>query len=427
MIRSSTLLIALGAVLAAASSAPAAPLRLERVVLVQRHGVRPPTSSNADLAKYAAQPWPDWPVAPGELTPHGGQTVKLMGDTLREAYRRQGLLPPNGCPGERQASVWADGADQRTRRTGEILAEALAPGCGIKAGWAPPLPRDPMFGGSTETACRLEPAPARAAVVAAIGPSLATPASRRAMSRLQSILAPDACKGGKGTCFSGDDTLADSPRVPAFRVRSPSAPASPRICCWNTPRACRSPTSAGAARPAWRRSSSIMPVHERLFGMLRRDTYLAGRQGALMARTVLAALDGSAGAPAQGPQYGPAARVVALAGHDTNIAFMGAVFGLDWTLPGQPDVTSPAQTLALELWADPATGERYVRPVMYYETLDQLRTLKPASARRLALRFDDCADGRDGACSLTEASRRVLALIPPGCGEVAVARETLRQ
>ena len=427
MTRVSTLLIALCAILSAPSPAPAAPLRLERVVLVQRHGVRSPTSSNADLAKYAARPWPDWPVGPGELTPHGGETVKLMGQTLRRAYRARGLLPATGCPAGGEVSVWADGADQRTRRSGEILAEALAPGCGIKAGWAPPLPRDPMFSGSSETACKLEPAAARAAVIAAIGPSLDTPASRRALSRLQSILAPDACKGGKGTCFSAADTLADTPSGP--RIRGPLAiGASLSEDLLLEYAEGMAPSDVGWGRAASVETiAAIMPVHARLFDMLRKDTYLAGRQGALMARTVLAALDGSAGAPPPGPQYGPTARIVALAGHDTNVAFMGAVFGLDWRLPGEPDVTSPAQTLAFELWADPATGKRYVRPVMYYETLDQLRTLRPASARRLPLRFNTCADGRDGACSLTEVSRRVLALIPPGCGEVAPAQARLRR
>ena len=49
--------------------------------------------------------------------------------------------------------------------------------------------------------------------------------------------------------------------------------------------------------------------------------------------------------------------------------------------------------LAFELWRD---GDRaYVRPVIYYETLDQLRTLRPNRARTLPLTFKDCASGPD--------------------------------
>ena len=135
--------------LGAPDPAPARPAgpRLERVVLVMRHGVRPPTQSNAELAKYADQPWPAWPVAPGELTPHGAETVRLMGESVRGAYRAAELLPADGCGPAGTVSVWADGADERTQKTGEVMAAALAPGCGVKAGWTEAKPRDPIFGG----------------------------------------------------------------------------------------------------------------------------------------------------------------------------------------------------------------------------------------------------------------------------------------
>jgi 4-phytase/acid phosphatase len=97
---------------------------------------------------------------------------------------------------------------------------------------------------------------------------------------------------------------------------------------------------------------------------------------------------------------------------------MGGMFGLSWTLPDEPDATAPATALAFELWADRASGVRYVRPVIYYATLDQLRTLAPASAHSLSLSFAGCASGPMGSCALDTLRRQTLALIPPGCGEV---------
>ncbi len=94
---------------------------------------------------------------------------------------------------------------------------------------------------------------------------------------------------------------------------------------------------------------------------------------------------------------------------------MAGVFGLDWTLPGQPDATAPATALAFELWADPRSGARYVRPVIYYLDLDQLRRLSPARPRRLPLRFAGCDDGPGGSCRLADLRRRVEARIPAGC------------
>ena len=93
---------------------------------------------------------------------------------------------------------------------------------------------------------------------------------------------------------------------------------------------------------------------------------------------------------------------------------MAGVFGLSWTLPGEPDITAPATTLAFELWSE---GSRlYVRPVLYYETLDQLRTLHPDRARKLVLAFAGCASGPMRSCPLQPFQRHAEALIPPGCG-----------
>jgi 4-phytase/acid phosphatase len=405
------------AVLTALGLAPgalAAPV-LERVVIVQRHGVRPPTSSNAALARYAEKPWPAWPVAAGELTAHGGETLRLMGTSLRRSYRQASLLPVAGCPRGGEIVVWADGSDQRTRRSGEILAEALAPGCGVKAAWAAPAPRDPIFNGDrAAAACRGDPTAARDALMSAIGPGgIETPATRAALTRIQAILAPRACAGGGGTCFSGIDQVLAGPGGP--RVEGPLATAASLAEDLLLEYAEAMP----AGRVGWGRAGSaadiaaVMAVHERAFQLYGADRYATARDGASMARLILAALAGEPAARA--PLFGPRTRLLALAGHDTNLVVMGSLFGLAWTLPGEPDSTAPATTLVFELWTD--RGVRFVRPLIYYETLDQLRALAPASARREALTFDGCASGPMGSCPLGELRRRVLALIPPGCGE----------
>jgi 4-phytase/acid phosphatase len=94
-------------------------------------------------------------------------------------------------------------------------------------------------------------------------------------------------------------------------------------------------------------------------------------------------------------------------GHDTNLSNMAGLFGLDWALPGEPDPTGPSVTLALELWRNPVSGERRVRPVVYYQTLDSLRSLKPTPISRLGLRFAACPDAED--CPLQVLTKAVEA------------------
>ena len=120
-----------------------------------------------------------------------------------------------------------------------------------------------------------------------------------------------------------------------------------------------------------------------------------------MTRVIMAALQGKP--IGGGPETGPNLKLLGLAGHDTNLVLMASTFGLKWTLPGQPDSTAPSTALAFELWRDGA--ERYVRPVIYYETLDQLRTLAPELGKPWPLPFKDCASGPMGSCPLKEVQR----------------------
>jgi 4-phytase/acid phosphatase len=406
-----TRLIALiaAALVLAAGSAQAAPMHLVRVVLVTRHGVRPPTQSNADLAKYSDKAWPDWPVAPGELTPHGGETVRLMGETLREAYRAQGLLPRTGCAPAGQVTVWADGADQRTRESGRITAEALQPGCGLKAPYADVHPRDPIFGGSDAGACSVAADQLKAAMAsAAAAPAVTGIDIGPATAKLQAIYAPAACKGGAGTCFTAADAAAGA-QAGVFPAAGGLAEDLLLEYADGKPM-----SDVGWGRASAADIATVMALHERGYAALRANPYVLGHRGAPMARVILAAL---AGRPATGgPQSGPDLKLLTLSGHDTNIALMAGLFGLTWTLPGEPDGTAPSTALAFELWSDGA--HQYVRPVIYYETMDQLRSLKPARAETLALSFKDCASGPKGSCPVERITQRVEALLPPGCGEL---------
>jgi 4-phytase/acid phosphatase len=153
---------------------------------------------------------------------------------------------------------------------------------------------------------------------------------------------------------------------------------------------------------------SVMPAHERIALLGRRNPYIASRRGLVMARAILAALTRT-----PSPYFPSEAKIIAFAGHDTNLSNMAGVFGLDWTLPDQPDSTAPATTLAFELWSDAKTGDKVVRPVLFYETLQQLRTLAPPRASRVALKFSGC--GGEGDCPLATLLRFVGPRLPTDC------------
>jgi 4-phytase/acid phosphatase len=330
--------------------------------------------------------------------------VTLMGDSLRAAYVEAHLLPAFRCAGPDAVTVWADGVDERTRKTGQLLAEALAPGCDIQTLWAGGVTRDPIFSGDDSAECKLDPDRAKAETDAALAGPAGQMDTKAAVARLQAILAPNACAGGAGMCLTSPEAQSD------HNMAFP--PASSLSEDLLLEYADGKPLGeVGWGRATGADIAAVMPSHERSFAILRAQTGFASTYGAKMARVILGAL---AGEPVRGgPQSGPSLKLLGLAGHDTNLVLMASVFGLSWTLPDEPDGTAPSTALAFELWSD--GGKDYVRPVIFYETLDQLRTLSPKRARELPLTIKDCASGPMGSCPLEQVRQRVEALLPKDC------------
>jgi len=117
---------------------------LKYAVVVSRHGVRSPTWTPERLNQYSAAAWPDFGVAPGELTPHGRALMKTMGAFYRGYFAARGLFPNPGCAGADHTYFRADSA-QRTLVTAQALAEGMLPGCKVQIHALEEGERDSLF------------------------------------------------------------------------------------------------------------------------------------------------------------------------------------------------------------------------------------------------------------------------------------------
>jgi TonB dependent receptor len=99
----------------------------------------------ARLDAYSAEPWPRWPVPPGNLTPHGYRLIELMGSYYREWLRAGRLLGATGCQDATRIDIHAD-REPRTRETGRAFAQSLLPGCAIAVRATDSRPA-PLFSG----------------------------------------------------------------------------------------------------------------------------------------------------------------------------------------------------------------------------------------------------------------------------------------
>lgn len=96
------------------------------------------------------------------------------------------------------------------------------------------------------------------------------------------------------------------------------------------------------------------------------------------------------------------------------------MLGLQWSLPDQPDQFPLGGTLAFERLINPADGRRYVRTVLYYQSLQQMRANARLDAAhppgRVALRIPGCGQQEiDGACPLSEVRARFEATFAADC------------
>jgi 4-phytase/acid phosphatase len=380
--------------LAAASAAQAERgLTLERVIVVMRHGVRPPTKAPAMPAGIAADPWPQWQVAPGYLTAHGARAVVQVGQADRARLMRGGLIARKGCPAD--IRLISD-SDQRTIATGDAYLQGLAPGCSIVNHHRPQGEDDPLFRAAGENGAPLDPARANAAVIQALGSGgiSAIEAGQRAnLVRLDRILCGDrrtACGVSREPTRIVPASATKRPKLEGALDRASTAA---QILLLEYAGG-KPMDQVGWGRATAADITALSAFHSLEFQLLARPPYLAAANAAPLARTIADALRDTAPT---------APRIVALIGHDTNIASLGGMLGLHWQAPGfAADDPSPGGAIILELLRAQG-GRRYVRVSYRSQSLEQIRTLAASQPHLEVLSIAGCTS----LCPLDRALQRL--------------------
>nr|WP_326492778.1 histidine-type phosphatase [Xanthomonas hortorum] len=367
--------------------------QLERVVVVFRHGVRAPLQGEAAAAHYADAPWPQWSTPASLLTVHGRIGVQLSGEYLRQWLAQHKVLPSSGCPAPGSVSIWAN-TDQRTIDSGALLAEALAPDCGIVAGHREAGSNDPLFRPIEAGAVAFDAVAAVASIEKQTGGPAALlqghAAELQAMqqilgctrtpcdfAQMPSTLTPSA--NGRGLALGGPIDLTSGTGEVLLLQYAEGLPQS----------------QVGWGRATPERLAQVSRLHALLFDIYARPHYMAARSGAPLAREVL-------------QRFGDAqaAKVSLFVGSDTHIAALSSLLGVHFHLPGYgADDPPPGGALVLGLWREPS-GKQVVRAQYLAQSLDQLRTLAPLNLehpplqQKLALGI--CTAKQRKACPLPE-------------------------
>lgn len=392
--------IAAAALPAAVRDVASDTLKVERVVVLMRHGVRPPTKAPAMPAGVAARPWPSWPVAPGWLTPHGAAAVRLVAAADRTGFVAGGLMPATGCPRTDSVRLVAD-SDERTIATAEAYRDALLPHCDAAIEHRPEGEHDPLFSPVGEDA-PIDAVTARDAVLAAAGPGgiAAVEAEVRPdLARLDAILCGGAAAGCGVAAEPGALVAAKDGRAKLTGSLDRGSTAAQILLLEYA-------EGKPLAEVGWGRASGadisrLSHLHALEFALLARPLPLARRNMALLAPLIRDAIVADR-----------APSIMMIAGHDTNVASLAGLIGVHWTVPGfATDDPAPGGALMLERLVD-RQGRRFVRVVYRSQTLDQMRSLSPLTGSsgpvRQALPIAGC--GGATLCPIT----RFAALLEDG-------------
>ncbi len=357
---------------AAITIAPvAAQPQLKYVVVVTRHGVRAPTWDASQLNEYSAQPWPDFGVAPGDLTVHGRTLMKILGSYYRQRFAKDRLFSPKGCDDTKKIYIWAD-SDQRTMETGRALAESILEGCGVEV-HSTSKGKDALFSGAGSSDPKLASDADKVRLGADPQQLLAT--HRAAIDALQYILDGGEATPRKLMVAPG---LGVAMQGRGIELQGPFAAGSTLSENLLLEYADGMKGSAlGWGRLTKEKLFQALELHGVYADLMRRTPYLARTRGSNLLAHVLESLkqavSGIAAPDALGP---PTTSVLILSGHDTNLSNLSGMLDLSWTLPGyQPDETPPGGALIFSLWQD--HSEFQMKTEYLAASLDQMRNAEP--------------------------------------------------
>ena len=386
-------LLALIAILLAATVATAAAAdaagdipRLRFAVILTRHGVRSPTWTATDLNAYSSEPWPDWGVAPGNLTPHGNTLMTLFGSYYRMYFADAGLLRA-GCQDARHVHILAD-SESRTRETGNALAAGLMPGCGTRIHTSGDG-KDPLFSPPASGLGKPDRALAAASISGRIGGNwdALTQVYRSEFETLRELLfgcasrapCPAEEKPGKLSVLKQPSSLEVSKGDHSADLHGPLRIGS----TLSEDFLLEYLNGMDGKNLGWGRLDAakvmeVMRLHAAYADLARQTPYVARVHGSNLLSHILRSLEQAASGSAVTGSLGESGdRVLVIVGHDTNISNIAGMLRIDWLLDGyQPDDTPPGSALVFELWQQ-GEGEMVVSTYYLGQSLEQMRKALP--------------------------------------------------
>jgi 4-phytase/acid phosphatase len=414
-LRALACLLSLLAVSAAAQSSatprPDPESELRYVVYLSRHGVRSPTGKSSQYNLYSTGAWPEWPVQPGYLTPHGFHLMELFGAYDRTLLAGEGLLQPAGCSDAPHITIYAD-SDQRTRETGKALVGGLMPGCDLPVQALPEGANDQLFHALGDPSAHADAALATTAVAGRLSgnPENLTRAYRPQLEALDRILSCVKGQPGRPPRTSLFDIPAKLSQgmgdhlVDLKGSLNTASTLAENLLLEYAEGMDKANVGWGCAGPA--EIAAAIELHAAATDFTQRTPAIARAQAANLLNRIRLSIEQAVGRKVVAGSLGkPEDRVLFLVGHDTNQENVAGLLNLTWIIDGRRDDTPPGGALVFEVWRNRSTESYSVRTYFTAQTLEQMRGSIPLTGsqapERVPIFIPGCS-GNDMSCDVKD-------------------------
>lgn len=369
--------------------------------------MRSPTKPAETYAAYAQGEWPTWPVGPGILTPHGHDGMTAIGARLGKLLRADGVLGES-CPAAASLMVIGD-STPRNRESAGALVDGLTPDCHGTYLAMEGAASNPLFHFVTGAGKGDDDDDGDS-------PAASPPP---ALAELQGVLlgcAADACAGV--ATGQHKKLLLESPERIAKAMKLAGTLSENLMLAY----AEGMPMAAVAfGRADVAVLGRLITLHNAQFATTKKSMPAAANAGSNLVAHIVASFDAARGAKAAVAPFARSGRgAVILVGHDTNLANIAGVLGLDWHDPLKPDDYPPGGALVFSLVHRNGNDIILVRSLM--PSMDNLRTNRFDDVEAKPVHVQGCR--AVGECTLNEFTALAHKGIDPARTEAALPAMT---
>ena len=387
--------------------------KLKEVVILSRHNIRSPLSTNGSaLSKMTPHEWTNWSSAASELTLRGGVLETEMGQFFRKWTIETGLFKDNYVPTIDEVNVYANSM-QRCIATAQYFSGGFMPVANLRVNHRyVPSKMDPIFfprlTKSTE-AFRTEAMKqinAMGGKEGLVGINKSLKESYDLIAKVLDMKQSEYYKKGEIKDFVNNDTqitleLNQEPGMKGSLKNANSASDAFILQFYEEPDALKAAFGHKLSIEDWTKIAKVKDVYGDVL-------FTAPIVAVNVAHPLLQYMYDELNDKDR--------KFTFLCGHDSNIASVDAALGVEeYSLPNSIEKKTPiGSKLVLEKWVD-AAGKAYIAVNLVYQSTDQLKQMSLLDMQHtpqiFSLKLKGLNQNTDGLYTFEDVNARFLQAI----------------